>query len=102
MAGFQETPQNVIVRSQVDSGPAKTRRRTTAGVINLEMQFRMTTAQLITFRAFYLTDLQAGALSYTWKHPITGVNGAFRMVEPPRMAPAGASWLVGVKAEMLP
>ena len=102
MAGFQETPQNVVVRSQTDTGPAKTRRRTTAGVINLEMQFRLTTAQLATFRSFYANDLQSGALAYTWKHPISGANGAFRLVEPPKIAPVGASWLVGLRVEMLP
>ena len=102
MAGFQEKPQNIMVRSQTDVGPVKARRRTTVAVTNFEMQFRLTSAQLATFRTFYATDIQSGVLTYSWKHPVSNVTGVFRLVEPPQIAPAGASWLIGLKVEMLP
>ena len=102
MAGFQENPQNIVVRSQTDVGPAKARRRTTVAQINFDMQFRLTSAQLATFRTFYATDIQSGVLTYSWKHPVSNVAGVFRLVEPPEIAPAGASWLIGLKVEMLP
>jgi hypothetical protein len=103
IGGFRETPPNLVVRSQTDTGAAKARRRATAGVTNFEMQFRLTGAQLATLRTFYATDLQAGALPFTWTHPISGASGAFRIIEPPAITPTGGvTWLVGLKIELLP
>jgi hypothetical protein len=102
MAGFKETRQNIVARSQTDTGPAKARRRVTIAVITFEMQFRMSAAQLATFRTLYAVDFQSGALPYSWKHPVTNAAGLFRVVDPPTIVPAGASWLVGLNVEMLP
>jgi hypothetical protein len=74
MAGFQENPQNIIVRSQTDVGPAKARRRVTVAVANFEMQFRLTSAQLATFRTFYATDIQSGVLARSIHQETTGVE----------------------------
>jgi hypothetical protein len=102
-AGFRETPPNLVVRSQTDVGPAKARRRATAGMTSFDMQFRLSAAQLATLRTFYNFDLQGGALAFTWTHPVTNAAGSFRIVQPPEIAPtAGVTWLVGVKMELLP
>lgn len=102
ISGFRETPPNLVVRSQTDIGPAKTRQRTTSGATTFEMSFRLTSAQLSTFRSFYATDLQGGALTFLWTHPVTGVPGQFRIIEPPSIAPSALSWMVGLRIEMLP
>ena len=102
IAGYQETSPDLVVRSPMDTGPAKVRRRATAGVTQLRMAFRLTTAQLTTFRIFLQADLQDRALSFSWTNPVTGAAGWFRIVDPPQYEPAGPSWRVAVVMEMLP
>jgi len=102
--GFSETPPNLLVRSATDIGPAKARRRATAGVTRLKAAFRLSPAQLATFRTFLAADLQGGALSFSWTHPLTGNLGAFRIVPPPSIEPiaAGIAWRVSLDLELLP
>ena len=59
---------------------------------------------LATFRSFFASDLQGGALSFSWTHPGTGAVGAFRIVPPPAIEPvaAGIAWRVSVDLELLP
>ena len=102
MSGFSETMPNLVVRSQTDTGPAKVRVRATDGATSFDSQFRMTAAQLATFRTFFTTDLKAGTLAFDWKHPITNASRAFRVIDAPKIAPGGASWLVSLRIEMLP
>jgi len=102
--GFSETPPNLLVRSATDIGPAKVRRRATVGVSRLKAAFRLSPAQLTTFRSFFASDLQGGALSFSWTHPGTGAVGAFRIGSPPSIEPiaAGIAWRVSLDLELLP
>ena len=102
--GFAETPPNLLVRSATDIGPAKVRRRTTVGVTRLKASFRLSSAQLAAFRTFFASDLQGGALSFSWTHPVTGAVGVFRIVPPPSINPiaAGIAWRVSLDLELLP
>jgi hypothetical protein len=102
--GFSETPPNLLVRSAADFGPAKARRRATAGVTKLKAAFRLSPAQLATFRTFFAADLQGGALTFSWTHPVTGAVDAFRIVPPPTIEPiaAGMAWRVSLDLELLP
>ncbi len=100
--GFSEQPPNLVVRSQTDTGPAKVRRRATAGPTRMTLAFRMTADQLTAFRAFLHADLADRALSYSWTHPVTGQPGTFRIVDPPSWEPMGLAWRVGLTLEMLP
>ncbi len=102
--GFAETPPNLLVRSATDIGPAKARRRATAGVTRLRAAFRLSPSQLATFRSFFASDLQGGALSFSWVHPVTGALGSFRIVPPPTIEPvaAGIAWRVSLDLELLP
>ena len=102
--GFSETLPNLLVRSGTDIGPAKARRRTTAGVTRLKVAFRLSSAQLAAFRTFFAADLQGGALSFSWTHPVSGAVGSFRIVPPPAIEPiaAGVAWRVTLDLELLP
>jgi hypothetical protein len=44
-------------------------------------RFGMTQAQIVTFEAFYETDLKDGALSFDWDDPETGVSFEWRIRE---------------------
>jgi len=102
--GYSEQPPNLVVRSPMDVGPAKVRRRTTAGVTRLQMAFHLTPAQLATFRGFLANDIQDRALAFTWAHPVTGVVGTFRIAEQPTFEAIanGLAWRIAVVFEMLP
>ena len=100
--GYRETPPDLVVRTVMDVGPAKVRRRATAGITRLQMVFRLTAGQLTTFRNWLRNDLQDRALSFTWLHPVTGAAGNFRIVDPPQYEPAGPSWRISLVMEMLP
>lgn len=66
------SPVDAIVRTKMDSGPAKTRPRTTAAVRPLSMTFRpLTGAQVEIFENFHETDIKMGSLSFTFPHPRT-------------------------------
>lgn len=102
--GFAEQPANLVVRTPMDVGPAKVRRRATAGVGRLQMAFRLSASQLATFRTFLHADLQDRALPFSWVHPVTGVAGWFRIVEQPIWEPisGGLAWKLTLVLELLP
>ena len=102
--GFSETAPTLAVRSPMDVGPAKVRRRATAGVTQLKCAFRLSAAQRASLLTFWETPLAGGALSYSWTHPISGAAITCRIVEPPGFTPAagGVSWVATVTVEILP
>lgn len=102
-AGYSESPPDTVIRSPMDAGPAKLRRRTTAGVRRLACALRLTTAQVATFDSFYVTSLQGGALPFDWVNPRTGAAESLRFVGPPAYgAPSGDLFPVTFKLEVLP
>jgi hypothetical protein len=102
--GFSETLPNLVTRSPMDTGPAKVRRRSTAGVTLLQCVFRMTATQRASLLTFWRTTLAGGSLPYNWTHPISGAAIVCRIVEPPALAPAAGevSWAASLKIEVLP
>ena len=102
--GFSETAPTLTVRSPMDVGPAKVRRRVTAGVTQLKCAFRLSTTQRASLLTFWQTTLAGGALSFTWTHPISGAAITCRIVEPPAFTPAarGVSWVAALTIEVLP
>lgn len=72
--GFKEQPQPSTTAFKPEIGPPKIRRRTTAKSWMTDMVYRMTNAQLLTFKTFYETTLEDGSLPFTQNHPVTKVN----------------------------
>jgi len=100
---FQEQPANNIVRTQMDVGPAKVRRRTTANVRSISVAYVLSEAQLQTLETFFLTDAAGGALSFDFTHPRTGATVTARFTEPPQYASMnGLYYQVTVSLEVLP
>ena len=101
--GYSEQPPELALRTQMDIGPAKLRRRQTAAARPLKATVGLTRAQVATLDAFFLTDLAGGALSFTWTHPRTLAAATFRFVSRPSYVPeSGASWLAELDLEILP
>lgn len=104
--GYSEELENVVITSGVDIGPAKKRRRTSAGVVKFNLGFLMSSAQLATFKSFFETDISYGAIKFTFPDPTTQVNADFRMdlgEGGPRVEPlSGGQYKVSFAAEKLP
>jgi hypothetical protein len=101
--GAQEKAPNEVVRTQMDAGPPKVRRRFTAGVRGFPGQLSLTKAQVQTLDDFYLVTLQGGALKFSWRHPRTGAAVDLRFVEPPSYSAAADDvWKAALSLELLP
>jgi hypothetical protein len=79
---------NGAVRTNMDSGPPKVRKRFTAAVEPVGMVFRLTRAQVAILRAFYRDDCAYGAIPFQLVEPITGETRRFNFVEAPAVVPA--------------
>jgi hypothetical protein len=65
--GFQETVQVGIIRSPMDMGPAKVRRRN-ARVSTMNLSFILTTLQTQTLETFIKSDIR-GVARFNFPHP---------------------------------
>lgn len=81
-SGFQERLQDQVVESQMDSGPAKIRRRFTKAIRFFACQMLMTPEQTTTFETFWQTTLKGGSLPFDWVHPRTRAATTFRFRSP--------------------
>lgn len=83
--GYSESLPDVTLRTQMDAGPAKVRRRFTAGVRPVSGRQVMTAAQVAALRTFYETTLLGGSLRFSWREPRAGdATVEFRFTEPPQ------------------
>lgn len=95
-------PENTI-RSNMDYGPAKTRRRTTANVTPLAFTLRVPVALRAVLLDFFFDEVSSGALAFSYNHPVTGVACEARFAEPPGVSHVEADvYDIAVKLEILP
>jgi len=102
--GFNERAPDTVIRSAMEAGPPKVRRRFTAGIRLIDCQVRLTPAQVETLDSFFDSTIAGGALSFDWKHPRTGAAVTYRLVEPPSYTPVarGTLWQASLRLEVLP
>ena len=100
--GYQQGCADVSLRSSVDTGPAKIRRRYTAGVQQVKGVLKLSEAQLGYIRTFYDTTLVGGTLRFTWKDPVTMVSKELRFISPVTWSMTGGWYDVNLDLELLP
>lgn len=101
--GYRETPANTALRTDMDTGPAKLRQRTTAAAATVNLSYLLSAAQVLTLDAFYAGTLQGGTLAFDFTHPVTGETVSCRFRQPPqRMALQGGYFRVSAELEVLP
>lgn len=88
-ANFSYEIADTALRSDMDIGPQKVRRRYTKGINQLSGSIYLTTAQYSIFYNFYNTTLAGGVLTFEFDHPITGVNTEWRFKGPARVSSIG-------------
>ncbi len=103
ISGLNETLADNLVRTQMDQGPAKVRRRSTANVKPLQIQYVLTVAQKDTLITFFVTTLVSGSLSFTFTDPLTDSSSTVRFTGPPSFKAVSAiAWATTLALEVLP
>lgn len=105
LSGYSESLPNVSIRSQMDAGPDKVRRRASSGVRVIQGDLILTADELVDFKDFYNNDLLGGSLRFNWLDPADRVTTVeMRFTESPTFTPLISSdyFKVNMKLEILP
>lgn len=100
--------QDARVRTKMDAGPAKMRRRFTAAVRTFVAPIEVNGTQRQAFDSFWINDTQEGSLSFSWSDPVTDETVNFRFVAPPTWTlevggtTASRLWRAHLHLEVLP
>lgn len=108
VARYSQVDQDRTVRTSMDVGPAKVRRRATAAIETCEIELSLTRAQVATLKTFFRDSVFAGAVPFEWKHHETGNQIDYRFTGPPTFTPrasrqAGTEyWTAAFQLEAMP
>lgn len=100
-SGYSRELQDGVIRTDMETGPAKFRRRFTATQDKNRGQIIMTQAQYLTFETWFKTIIMYGALSFEFPDPLNNSNTLeVRFSKPPSLSPAGNGVDVAVTVEI--
>jgi hypothetical protein len=102
--GYNESLPDVLLRSEVSSGEAKSRPRATSNVRTLKVQWLFESlAQRTTFITFFTVTIKGGSLAFQMEDPLDGtlLNFRFRQVPTIRALSDTAFEVDGLLEEML-
>lgn len=92
-SGYEEQPPKTAIHTEMDRGPAKSRRRSTAMPRPIKMTFEMDFTQTGTLDTFFEDTIKGGALKFDFPEPRTGTTKEFKMDRGrPTYTPAGSGW----------
>lgn len=107
--GADLSQQDGVIRSPMDAGPSKVRRRFTSTVRYLSGTMVLTSAQKAALDTFFNTTVAGGALAFEYDDPTNGFAGvAARFMAPPtfQLTVGGASgveyYTATISLELLP
>ena len=83
--GYDETFVDTTIRSEMDAGEPKMRRRFTAGIQQIAIRLRLTDAQVTTLETFFKTTSASGSLPFNWTHPRTGAAVVMKFRSAPKI-----------------
>jgi hypothetical protein len=100
---YSETAPETAIRTEMDSGPAKSRRRTSAGVRRISCVYLLDAAQTAALDAFFISATAGGSVPFDMNHPRTAAAASFRFRKPPVYTPAGRGhYHAALDLEVLP
>lgn len=101
--GFEERVPLNTIRTEMEYGPPKVRRRSTAGIRTFALTFALTKSQVASLDTYYVTTLVSGTCQFTGAHPRTGADTSYRFVVPPRYSALSCDiWRASFELEVLP
>lgn len=99
---FQESPPENTIRSSMDVGPAKVRRRTTANVRPISFNMFLMNSEMATLDDFYVNQTFSGVDPFDFIHPRTKQPVSARFTQPPSYSErSGVGYEVSVSLEIL-
>lgn len=100
---FSEQAQEITIRTDMDSGPPKVRRRFLNPVRTYKCEIVLRNAsEYASLRDFYYVICMGGTDTILMPHPITGVQTQFRFKSPPAFSALGIAWKAAFELEALP
>ena len=101
--GYGQSFPELIIKSNMDAGPAKVRRRFTAGVEPVSGTMVMTATQLTALATFYNTTLLGGSLRFSWTKPPAHTTACeMRFTASPSWTKVDSNYEVSLSLEILP
>ncbi len=94
---FQFSFGETSIRTEMDIGPAKVRRRFTAPIDQVRCSIDMTSDQYEDLYYFFNTTLNGGVNTFTFNHPVTQTSTTWRFTAPPSVSYLGGG---NYRAEM--
>jgi len=79
--GFSKQPQSSVIRTAMDAGPKKARRRYTARTVNFSGKQIFDVDELAVFEAFYQFTLADGVLRFNFTDPTSLEIAEFRFTD---------------------
>lgn len=80
VAGYALNPVNMTVRTEMESGAARVRRRSSAGNVRASVQWNMSDAQMAIFRTWFDDPAKADGGAAWFSVSLLMGNGGFRTV----------------------
>jgi len=100
---FEETLQSLIISTDMEVGPPKTRKRLTANSTPVKGSIIVTKAQRAIFNTFFHSTIAGGAIKFTWVHPITGITANIKIISPPTITSlSGGYFKIDLNMHILP
>ncbi len=79
--GLNIQPQSNVIRTAMDAGPKKARRRYTARAVKYSGKQVFDMAEMAVFEQFYHNVIADGVLRFNFSDPVTGETAEFRFTE---------------------
>lgn len=102
MNSYTESPPENTIRSQMDTGIPKLRRRSTAATRPISFSMSLTAAQYQLLDDFYVNDVFSGSIPFNYTHPVTGAAVEARFLERPQYRSQSGRYLAAINLEILP
>jgi len=99
--GLTIQPQSNVIRTKMEAGPQKARRRYTSRTVKFTGRQRFDTAEFTVFEQFYHNVLADGVLRFNYKDPLTNQYAEFRFAEDYTSTEIGGVWEVTLPLERL-
>lgn len=96
---FKEKPKSRVIRSNMDIGPAKVRRRTVLTETNVTFSMALSLADYEEFMDFYYDN---DVLTFDFTRPDNNQSIIARFVGAPEASLNQTMWAVSVELELLP
>jgi hypothetical protein len=79
--GFSKQPQSNVIRTSMDAGPKKARRRYTARTVKYSGKQIFDEAELMVFEQFYHNVIADGVKRFNFSDPVSQETAEFRFTE---------------------